>query len=97
MQIGGPIAMIFLIVFVLYMMYSVETAQPAERKQEWYAEICAPTAERPTCRILIKPLERAYTPYQCHHYGLVEAIKRLKKYPGWVLMKHGCRKASLSV
>ena len=97
MQIGGPIAMIFLILFVLFMIYDVSTSDGAERKQEWYAEICAPTAERPTCRILIKPLERAYTPYQCHHYGLVEAIKRLKKYPGWVLMKHGCRKASLSV
>lgn len=93
----GKVFMVALVLFMLYFIWSVKDVAGSERKQEWYAEICAPTAERPTCRILIKPLERDYTPFQCHHYGLLEAIKRLKKYPGWVLMKHGCRRASLDV
>jgi len=95
MQIGGPIAMIFLILFVLFMIYDVSTSDGAERKQEWYVEACAPTAERPKCLIRSGPIAGNPTPWQCEHRGMLKAAEILKQYPNWVVMKFGCRRASL--
>ena len=97
MQLGGPIFMVGLILFVLFMIYDVSTSDGSERKKEWFVEACAPVAGAPTCIFRSGPINGTSTPWQCQHNGMLKAVELLKQRPGWVIMKFGCRRASLDV
>lgn len=88
MQIGGPIAMIFLILFVLFMIYDVSTSDGAERKWQFYAVICSPEKKcfERTRRIPYTP------PHACQRLGVLQVQKWLKDSPPtYTVKKLGCR------
>ena len=96
MQAGGYIAGIFLIVFVLYMIYSVETAQPAEREMQWFAVICPKVGVVPCVEKKMR-IPRSTTAFECFQYGGMKLVETMKQYPNWKVKKWGCRPEGLSV
>ena len=95
MQAGGYIAGIFLILFVLFMIYDVETAEPAERNLEWFAIICPKVTVVP-CVVKTMRIPSHTTPMECFRYGGLKLVETLKQYPNWTVKKWGCRPEGLS-
>jgi hypothetical protein len=91
MQIGGPIAMIFLIAFVLFMIYDVSTSEPAELKMEFFITKC----QEDVCHTTTKRIPNSVTPFECFRYGQVALPPVLAK--GYKIKRWGCRPATLGV
>ena len=93
----GPVVFILFVAFMLFFLWSVKDVSGQERRMEWFVEACAPSAERPTCKLKSGPLKGHPTPYMCQKNAVLKAVELLKQYPGYVVMKFGCRRASLDV